>query len=123
MRSETFKPLIFRSISEYDAFQPPDGVPVLVNSMESQLKELVTIRNPQIPLKGEHDAIKTYINEHLAGQEIATYGLWVFYPWINTVVEHSQKQNLLNSEQIEINTTLMTRLNSLEKLLQDTHHK
>jgi molybdopterin/thiamine biosynthesis adenylyltransferase len=99
MRSETFKPLIFRSISEYDAFQPPDGVPVLVNSMESQLKELVTIRNPQIPLKGEHDAIKTYINEHLAGQEIATYGLWVFYPWINTVV-----RTLPEAEFIELRT-------------------
>lgn len=99
MRNETYKPLIFRSIEEYHAFQPPDGKPIEHDSLKSQLEELVIIRNPQIPLKGEHEAIKNYVNEHLAGQELANYGYWVYYPWINTVV-----RTLPENEFIELRT-------------------
>lgn len=99
MKSARYKPLIFSRIDEYQEFISQQNKPVLINELHKQLKELVIVRNPQIPLKGEKEAIDSYINEHLAGQNIDEYGCWVYYPWINTVV-----RTLPEDEFIEVRT-------------------
>jgi len=99
MKPAQHKPLIFRSKEEYQGYNFPSNEPHLLNSIAEQLKELVIIRNPKIPLKGEDEAISSYISEHLGGQNIEECGLWVYYPWINTVV-----RTLPRDEFIEVRT-------------------
>jgi molybdopterin/thiamine biosynthesis adenylyltransferase len=99
MESAIYKPLIFSNINEYRAFDSPNGAPVVLDKIANQLEELVITRNPQIPLKGEKEAIQSYVIEHLGGQNIDNYGCWVYYPWINTTV-----RTLPEPEFVEVRT-------------------
>ncbi|POY35218.1 hypothetical protein C3K47_16710 [Solitalea longa] len=49
-----------------------------------QLKELMRIRNAGKALSGEE--MDVLIKSHLNGTLTDTYGVWVYYPWINKVV-------------------------------------
>lgn len=54
------------------------------DTIEDQLKELMKVYNPTVTLSKQEYSEK--ILEHLKGQEIAEYGVWVYYPWSNKVV-------------------------------------
>ena len=56
----------------------------LVEEIYSQLAELIELRNPVRDL--EDWEIKAKVEEHLNGQDIAEYGIWVYYPWLRTMV-------------------------------------
>ena len=56
----------------------------LVDEIYSQLAELIELRNPVRDL--EDWEIKAKVEEHLNGQDIAEYGIWVYYPWLRTMV-------------------------------------
>lgn len=54
------------------------------DTIEDQLKELMKVYNPTVTLSKQEYSEK--ILEHLKGQEITEYGVWVYYPWSNKVV-------------------------------------
>jgi Dinucleotide-utilizing enzymes involved in molybdopterin and thiamine biosynthesis family 1 len=58
-----------------------------------QLKELMKVRNPKVKLKPEE--YPEIIEKHLAGREIASYGLWVYYPWLDKLVHILPKEEFI----------------------------
>ncbi|MCO4291970.1 ThiF family adenylyltransferase [Solitalea sp. MAHUQ-68] len=67
------------------------------DEIHAQLKELMKIRNPDKLLPA--NVLDQLIKDHLKGNSSDTYGVWVFYPWINKVV-HLLDEN----EFIEVRT-------------------
>lgn len=65
------------------SFQQDENIQV-VDEMYSQLAELIELRNPVRDL--EDWEIKAKVEEHLNGQDMAEYGVWVYYPWLRTMV-------------------------------------
>jgi len=49
-----------------------------------QLQELIKCKNPSVQIADEEYA--GLINKHLAGKDIAEYGVWVYYPWNQRMV-------------------------------------
>jgi molybdopterin/thiamine biosynthesis adenylyltransferase len=62
-----------------------------------QLKELMKVRNPRIKIKPEE--YPNLIEKHLAGRDITSYGLWVYYPWLAKLVHILSRE-----EYIELRT-------------------
>jgi len=56
----------------------------ILDEIESQLQELIKLRYPKI--KFTSDELKNKISEYLNNQPIEEYGVWVYYPWKNTLV-------------------------------------
>src|ERR1700744_2905801 len=67
------------------------------DEMYGQLQELVKCKNPSIKIKPKD--YTTLVNDHLKGQAITEYGVWVYYPWSRRLV------HLLDEEEfIEVRT-------------------
>ena len=70
---------------------------VVIDEIQSQLEELIKLRNPKLKLTPSEYQQK--ITEHLNGLGTNQYGIWIYYPWLNKVV------HLLNKEEfIEVRT-------------------
>ncbi|MBX2972871.1 MAG: ThiF family adenylyltransferase [Flavobacteriales bacterium] len=83
----TFRPVILRASSPADAAR----MQVLVaagatvhDELEAQLGELVRCLNPA--KRYTKDELLQAAQEHLAGQDPLTYGVWIHYPWANRLV-------------------------------------
>ncbi|MDT8412597.1 MAG: ThiF family adenylyltransferase [Vicingaceae bacterium] len=57
---------------------------VIIDEIKSQLEELIKLRHPQEKLTEEQLSQK--IETHLGQTKIDNYGVWVYYPWRNTLV-------------------------------------
>lgn len=57
---------------------------VIIDEIQSQLGELIKLRHPQEKLSKE--ALSQKIKTHLGDIKIDNYGVWVYYPWRNTLV-------------------------------------
>jgi hypothetical protein len=67
------------------------------DELSAQLQELIKCKNPS--LKIEEEEYPELIDKHLAGIDIADYGVWVYYPWNQRMV------HLLDEEEfIEVRT-------------------
>src|SRR5688500_12511074 len=66
------------------------GFLFLHDEIEGQLKELMKIRNPKIKIKPNE--YPSHIENHLQGNEIFSYGLWVYYPWLAKIVHILPKE-------------------------------
>jgi tRNA A37 threonylcarbamoyladenosine dehydratase len=67
------------------------------DEMYSQLQELVKCENPSVRI--EPNDYPSLITDHLKGQDITEYGVWVYYPWSRRLV------HLLDEEEfIEVRT-------------------
>lgn len=70
---------------------------IIVDEIKSQLQELIKLKHPK--LKFTNEQLEQKIEEHLDGQHIDYYGVWIFYPWINKLI------HLLNEEEfVEVRT-------------------
>lgn len=56
----------------------------VVDTIESQLKDIIKLENPKFPLSD--DGYAKRIGERLNGQPLDEYGVWVYYPWRNMLV-------------------------------------
>lgn len=82
-------PLFFRAnsdegkkqLSEF-LTQHPDCT--ILDSLESQLHDLIKLENPGRPVKSEEYA--GLISERLNGKAMEEYGVWVYYPWRNKLI-------------------------------------
>src|SRR5690554_2369801 len=69
----------------------------ILDDIEAQLRELIKSLNPSIKIKeGDYPEL---LKQHLAGRELLSYGVWVYYPWSNRLV------HLLDEEEfVEVRT-------------------
>jgi molybdopterin/thiamine biosynthesis adenylyltransferase len=54
------------------------------DTIEDQLRELVTSRDPR--LHSSPEAVERSVTEQLAGSTMQEYGIWVWYPWSGRLV-------------------------------------
>lgn len=87
--AENRTPLFFRAESSEGKSQLEDFLKnhpdcIVLDTIESQLRDLVKLENPQLRLSEEdyNDKIKS----RLSGKTLEEYGVWVYYSWKNTVV-------------------------------------
>lgn len=57
---------------------------IVVDEMQTQLKELIRLLNPSLKLNATES--NSLITAHLKGEDILSYGVWVYYPWSNRLV-------------------------------------
>ena len=57
---------------------------VIIDEIQSQLEELIKLRHPQKKFATEELSKK--IKTHLKNTPLDNYGVWVYYPWRNTLV-------------------------------------
>jgi hypothetical protein len=99
---DVYKPVLFRLENPEDqaAFNglfKDDKISFVYDEMYGQLQELIKCKNPSIQIaEAEYPGL---IDKHLAGLDIAHYGVWVYYPWNQRMV------HLLDEEEfIEVRT-------------------
>lgn len=109
MNKDSYRPLIYNMSNEKERallaeLRKNGSSLVVLDEMERQLKELARCRQPTITDSSEklHD----YINELLDGKAIEEYGVWVYYPWRNTLVHLLGEQEFVevrtNRNQLKI---------------------
>lgn len=98
MDSVTF--LYCKSVQEMeylDDFAKKNGLEK-IDEIDSQLRELLKIRNPQLKCSDPEwdEKVLLYLN----GQDKQSYGVWVYYPWLNSII------HLLDEDEyIEVRTS------------------
>jgi ThiF family len=92
-----FKPKIAADRRALNELIDSEEVLFVFDEIISQLQELIKIKSPTIKIKqAEYPDL---INKHLAGTATNDYGVWVYYPWSQTLV------HLLDEEEfIEVRT-------------------
>jgi tRNA A37 threonylcarbamoyladenosine dehydratase len=99
---DVYKPTILRLENSQDkttfnGLFKDHKITFVCDEMYAQLQELIKCKNPSIQI-GEEE-YPELVNKHLAGKEIAEYGVWVYYPWNQRMV------HLLDEEEfIEVRT-------------------
>lgn len=98
-KNDVFKPSLFRLNIQSDkenleALLAKNPSIQLFDKIESQLLELIKIKNPSVSFSG--DELQKAIVSHIGKTEINSYGVWVLYPWSNRLV------HLLDEEEFTI---------------------
>lgn len=57
---------------------------VVIDEIESQLRELIKSLRPSVKIKDEE--YPDLIRKHLNGQDMESYGVWVYYPWSGKLI-------------------------------------
>lgn len=61
----------------------------ILDTYESQLKELFLIRNPSFKFKAFNtDLFKKFVKRHCKGKKISECGIWWYFPWSKTLVHY-----------------------------------
>ncbi|MBL7955366.1 MAG: hypothetical protein JNJ91_10030, partial [Flavobacteriales bacterium] len=86
---DSYRPLFFRPSDPNDragleALLKKKPQLVVHDVLENQLAELVRCMHPD--RRFTSDALKAAVNDHLKGQALHDYGVWVYYPWSSTLV-------------------------------------
>ncbi|MFE9253856.1 ThiF family adenylyltransferase [Streptomyces sp. NPDC006879] len=68
----------------FDALRDSGEVREVLDTIEEQLKELVTAREPV--LRSSAEAVERAVAEQLGGTDPYEYGSWVWYPWSGRLV-------------------------------------
>ncbi|HEY0898318.1 MAG TPA: ThiF family adenylyltransferase [Sphingobacteriaceae bacterium] len=85
----TYKPILLRKIDPADRqalenLHSQNQISFISDQLDSQLKELIKLRHPGQKLT-DHES-KDLITRHLQGNSIDDYGVWVYYPWNQSLV-------------------------------------
>jgi molybdopterin/thiamine biosynthesis adenylyltransferase len=59
----------------------------------AQLHELIKMKSPSARIKPED--YPALINDHLAGEDIENYGVWVYYPWSRRLVHMLDREEFI----------------------------
>ncbi len=99
-QNKAFKPIIFNLKEDDQDFikliESSKNLQI-IDEIQSQLEELIKLRNPQLKLTKEELTQK--INNHLDERELHQYGVWIYYPWLNKIIHLLDK-----AEFIEVRT-------------------
>ncbi|MER6690404.1 ThiF family adenylyltransferase [Streptomyces minutiscleroticus] len=75
---------------DFEALLGSGQVREVHDTIEDQLRELVTSRDPE--LRRSPAAVEQAVREQLAGRGLREYGTWVWYPWSGRVVHLLPKE-------------------------------
>jgi len=94
----TFQPLFFRlksaaSKEQLSNLLASNSTIQVIDDIVSQLKELIKSLNPSVKIKPE--AYNSLIEEHLKGESLEEYGVWVYYPWNNKLIHLLDEQEFV----------------------------
>lgn len=86
---EQFTPVFFRlhdalQKQSYEQLLSENKLLKICDEIDGQLKELIKSLQPFRKIKAEE--YPALIEAHLKGTDINDYGVWVYYPWLNTIV-------------------------------------
>ncbi|MES3018817.1 MAG: Rv1355c family protein [Bacteroidota bacterium] len=79
-----FRPAISDEMESLDKLIESGEVVFVHDELYGQLHELIKMKTPSVKIKQEDYA--SLINNHLAGQSVDNYGVWVYYPWNRRLV-------------------------------------
>ncbi|MBX7052887.1 MAG: Rv1355c family protein [Flavobacteriales bacterium] len=122
VESNLISPRFFRITREQDSYaldRLMDSNPAIriLDNLESQLRDLIKLRHPNLVLSDSE--YKEKINTHLKGIAIEKYGVWVYYPWSNTLIhlldeeEFVQVRTIRNLYKITLNEQQVLRSKSI----------
>ena len=94
-----YKPVFYRLASDADKSALYTMInsknPIVFNTIESQLDELIYCRNPSM----SKDEVKKqgFVNQHLerSGRTLENYGVWVYYSWKNQLVRVLEEEEFI----------------------------
>lgn len=66
---------------------------VIIDEIESQLKELLKLKHPDKQLTSAE--LHSLVNKHVGNITYDQYGVWVYYPWRNTLVHLLDKKEFV----------------------------
>ena len=96
--SHGYTPQFFRTTTEKDAaaflnlLAENPGLKVF-DSINNQLKDLIKVLHPTVVF--EANDLETAIDLHLNGVDRTDYGVWVYYPWIDSVVHMLDEEEFI----------------------------
>lgn len=100
--TQSYRPQFYRLTDEdqrsaLDHLLAQNPTLLVIDTLESQLRELIKSLHPSEKIAdGDYPA---RIQHHLRGQDMRSYGVWVYYPWRNSVI------HLLDEEEfVEVRT-------------------
>ena len=95
---QIYHPVFFRT----DNLSDQNSLEVLIKSgnvnfihdeLSGQLHELIKMKSPSVKIKQED--YSGLISKHLAGKDMDTYGVWVYYPWSGRLVHMLDKDEFI----------------------------
>ncbi|HEY1010929.1 MAG TPA: Rv1355c family protein [Daejeonella sp.] len=94
----TYRPTFFRldnpsERSALDGLLASGDVAFAHDEIHGQLRELIKMKSPAVKIKETDYA--DLISSHLAGKDIDSYGVWVYYPWSRRLVHMLDKQEFI----------------------------
>lgn len=94
-----YEPVIFdRKNSEdkakMDSLIESNPFLLLYDEIINQIEELVKLQNPTEKFNSEELALA--VNLHIGSQNLYDYGVWVYYPWNNTLIHLLKKEDFIN---------------------------
>lgn len=89
-----FRLLIETDKKEFEILLSESKVSFIHDEIYSQLQELIKCLNPSIKINPAE--YKTLIHQHLKGQVIDNYGVWVYYPWSRRLVHILDEQEFVH---------------------------
>lgn len=86
---QVYRPLFFRTYNSaektaLDELAETGQIIFVHDEIHSQLRELIKMKHPSVRLRPED--YPELISRHLAGRDIDSYGVWVYYPWNRRLV-------------------------------------
>ncbi|RYZ56230.1 MAG: Rv1355c family protein, partial [Sphingobacteriales bacterium] len=86
---EEYQPIFFRihienDLKAFDALLKETPGILLYDEIESHLREFIKCSNPAVKIR--HEDYPGLIEKHLAGRDIRSYGVYVYYPWSRSMV-------------------------------------
>lgn len=97
--NESFKPIFFSPKNEEDRYDlkklQASGNILFFDSFDLQLSELIKAQNPTKTLSQEEMAEKTQEYYSYSGLPASQNGVWVYYPWRNTVVRILEEEEFI----------------------------
>ncbi len=95
---EIYKPIFYnlstsKDKENYDHLLKENPNIKIYDEIEGQLRELIKVKNPSKRIKP--DEYPVFIQDHLNGQDIFEYGIWVYYQWSNRIVHLLPEQEFI----------------------------
>ncbi|WP_411273550.1 Rv1355c family protein [Daejeonella sp.] len=95
---QTYHPVFFRTndssdMSSLEVLLESGEVIFVHDELFGQLRELMKMKSPSFKIKDEE--YDDLISNHLAGKDIDTYGVWVYYPWSRRLVHMLDEEEFI----------------------------
>ncbi|MBI1266868.1 MAG: hypothetical protein GC193_05495 [Cryomorphaceae bacterium] len=89
--------------------------PLLIDEIRHQLRELVALRFPEKMGRPSAEELELGIQKELNGSQKFDYGVWVYYPWRNTIIHLLDEEAFI---EVRTNRNMLKITSEEQKVLQ-----